>query len=472
MYKKILNKFNKLTEDNFIKVIFLLLILFLILFFIYNCDISLWADEFFSIERTKKNISFFNVILNSSLLDSWPPLFYILLHCFQLLFDNSEIILRGFVFIFSISSLFILYSFTKLLYSKKEAILTCILFTFSPYILSYSIEIRGYSLFLLLSILSSQLLILFIKKEKNSYLFLFFLFSLLLSLTHYFGLILTLFQFLYLLFEKHNAFNRKNIFLFILFLVLLLIYPAIHFNNLYFKNEIFKHNAIFASTIINRNTFILKELFPQMLFNIINIKIEILFIFISILFLFYNKKNKSNQFILFFIFAPLLSVNLFAYFFMSFLHVRYFIFLFPLVYIMISHFIAAISKNYFYVILFVLLLLFCLNIPKMNINFSSHNDKENILLLKNFSKDKIIVLHSKLYFVNYYLDKYNIKNYPINDIIPKDFKTDEICDLIKEYKYIFFIYPFMQEDQKYNYLFEEKFKMIEITPKLYCLSEK
>ena len=463
MLKKHIKEFNELIEDKGIKYIFISLLFFLILFFIQNYDISLWADELFSIEKAQKSFSFFDVIKYSSILDSWPPLFYILLHYYQLLFGNSEIILRAFPFIFNILSLFTIYFFTKALYSKKEAILTCIFFTFSPYILSYGIEIRGYSLFLLLFILSSYFLIFFIRTQKILHLFLFFLFSLLSSLTHYFGLLLTFFQIVYLLFENITLFNRNKIF-FIIFFFVLIIYPAIHINNLYFRDEIFKHNAIFASSTINRNTFIIKELFPQMVFNITEIKIELGILYISFLFFFYKLKNKSNKFILYLMFVPLLSINLFAYFFMSFLKVRYFIFLFPLVYIIISYFIVNISKAYFYILLFVLLGLFCINIP--NIKFS--DDRETVSLMKNFSKDKIIVLHSQLYSINYYLNMFNIKDYPIKNLTKKDLEIEDIYKLKQKYRYVFIIYPFTTE--QYNDLFEKDFKLIAITKKLYALS--
>ena len=460
-----LKKFNDFTETKIVKYIFVFLVFCLVLFFIYHHNISLWADELFSVDRTKKALSLFDVIKQSSIVDSWPPLFYILLHYFQILFGNSEIILICFAFVFNILSLFILYLFTKILYSKKEAILSCIFFTFSPFILSYGIEVRGYSLFVLLSLLSLYFLMLFIKKEKTSYLFLFFLFAILNSLTHYFGLLLTFFQILYLMIYNLKFLNRNKTF-FICFLLLLLIYPIIHFNSLYFKNDIFKHNAVFASTIINRNTFILKELFPQMLFNITNINIELSILFLSLFFFFFTRENKNNQFILYFVLLPLISVNLFAYFFMSFLNVRYFIFAFPLVYIMLSHFIAALTKSYFYIVTFILLIIFCINVP--SIKFS--DDRETVSLMKNFSKDKIAVLHSECYLIDYYLDMFDIKGYTVNDInvSKKDFNTKDIDKLIKENKYVFLIHPFKNEQR--NYLFEDNFKITKITDKLYRIS--
>lgn len=460
-----LKKFNDLTENKIVKYIFIFLVFCLVLFFVYHHNISLWADELFSIDRTKKVLSILDVIKHSSIVDSWPPLFYILLHYFQILFGNSEIVLRSFSFIFNILSLFVLYLFTCSLYSKKEAILSCIFFTFSPFILSYGIEVRGYSLFVLLSLLSLYFLMLLIKKEKTSYLFLFFLFAILNSLTHYFGLLLTFFQILYLMIYNLKFISRNKTF-FICFLLLVLIYPLIHFNSLYFKNDIFKHNAVFASTTINRNTFILKELFPQMLFNITNINIELSILFLSLFFFFFTRENKSNQFILYFVLAPLISVNLFAYFFMSFLNVRYFIFAFPLVYIMLSHFIVTLTKSYFYIVTFILLIIFCINVPNIKIP----DDRETVSLMKNFSKDKIAVLHSECYFIDYYLDMFDIKGYKVIDInvSKKDFNTKDIDKLIKENKYVFLIHPFINE--QCNYLFEGNFKITKITDKLYKLS--
>lgn len=466
MLKKYIDNFNKLIENKYIKYIFICLLFFLILFFIQNYDISLWADEFFSIENTKKTFSFFDVIKYSSILDTWPPLFYILLHYYQILLGNSELALRILTFIFNFITLFIIYFFTKTLYSKKEALLTCILFTFSPYILTYSIEIRGYSLFLLLSTLSLYLLCLFIKKQQKNHLYLFLFFSLLNSFTHYFGLLLSLLQIIYILFENFELF-KQNKRIILLFLLLLIIYPSIHFNSLYFKYDFFNHNAIFADTSVNKTTFIINKLLPTILFNFTNIKVSIIITLLLIIFSLYNRKKQNNKFILFFIILPLLSVNMFSFFFMAFLHVRYFIFVFPLVYILISHFIVTISKQYFYIVIIIFLFILCINITNINIEKISNYDKDNVLLLKNFSKDKIIVLHSKLYFINYYLDRYHIKNYPIDNIEPKNFKIDEIIDLTNNYKYIFIVYPFFTKQN--NKLFKDHFRIIEITPKLYAL---
>jgi hypothetical protein len=90
--------------------------------------------------------------------------------------------------------------------------------------------------------------------------------------------------------------------------------------------------------------------------------------------------------------------------------------------------------------------------------------------MKNFSKDKIVVLHSECYLIDYYLDMFNIKGYKVIDInvSKKDFNTKDIDRLIKDYKYVFLIHPFINE--KCNYLFEGNFKITKITDKLYKLS--
>lgn len=362
----------------------------------------------------------------------------------------------------NICSNIVLYFFAKELYSKKEAILSCIFFAFSYFILTYGLEVRGYSLYLLFIILSFYYLLLVIKKRKNKYLFLYFIFSILASLTNYFALIIVFFQLIYILLEQHFII-KKNFISFIFFICLISIYPIFHL--------FYIHSTILKLYFLSYNTtnFIIKHLLPSLSLNISIIRLEIYIIYLSLFFYLLFLKDKRNQFILFFILTPILFTNILAFCSYSLLQVRYFIFIFPLVYIMVSHFIVKISWKFFYIVLILILFLYCFNIDKIKINKISNDDKNTVLLLNNFSKDKILVLHSKLYLIQFYLKNLNIMEYPIDE---HNINLTEIEYFMNMYKYVFFIYPFMQEEEKYNYLFEEKFKMIEISPKLYYLSKK
>lgn len=460
--KKLYIDLKNIIGTYFYEYILIFIIYCTILFYIYNINFSFWGDEFFSILKTSSDKTFINIIKDASLSDTWPPLYYILLHYIQTFFGNSNLSLRILSIVSSIFSNIVLYIFAKELYSKKEAILSCIFFAFSYFILTYGLEVRGFSLYLLFTILSFYCLLLVIKKRKNKYLFLYFIFSIMASLTNYFALIIIIFQLTYILLEQ-GFIIKKNYISFILFICLISIYPIIHLAHIY--DTILK--LYFLS--YNDTNFIIKHLLPSLSLNISIIRPEIYIICLSLFFYFLFIKDKSNQFVLFFILTPILFTNILAFYSYSLLQVRYFIFVFPLVYIMVSHFIVKISRKFFYIVLILILFLYCFNINKIKVHKISNDDKDTVLLLNNFSKDKILVLHSKLYLIQFYLKNLNIMEYPIDE---HNINLTEIEYFVNMYKYVFFIYPFMQEQEKYNYLFEREFKMIEISPKLYYLSKK
>ncbi len=60
----------------------------------FHAGQSLWFDELFSAVKTASALPVTEVVRNASLFDTWPPLYYVMLHYVQTLFGNSEIVLR------------------------------------------------------------------------------------------------------------------------------------------------------------------------------------------------------------------------------------------------------------------------------------------------------------------------------------------------------------------------------------------
>lgn len=431
----------------------------------YYSGVSLWADELFSVAKTNPSISLYEVIKGASLYDSWPPLYYILLHYMQIAFGNAEQTVRLISIAANVLCIPAVYLLSLKLYSKKEALLSCIFFSLSPFALSYSVEARGYSLFLLFSVYSMYFLIKFIDENKNNKITLlsYFIFALLCSLTHYFGLILVIFQLIYL--YKFNA--KKNYFFYFsaaIFLCLLFIYPALHFDKLYFKQQIFQHNAIFASDTLNRNFFIVKELLPDLLNSF---EMQILFYF-ALVYHIFKIKNKSNIYVMFFMLMPVFFVNLYAYLFMSFLHSRYFIFLLPLVYIMTAHFLCDILKKYYPVAL-----LFVISITAVQFiefkNFKiSYDDRNNVIFIKNnLLQPDTFVAHSKSYYIDYYFKKFDCKIKRITFFKISELKKT-VTILLNSKKDVYVLYPFKpgRADMPVD------FNFIKINDKLYKLEAK
>jgi len=465
-----IKNFNNIIEDFAYKYILLFCIFSSCAVSIYYSGISLWADELFSVAKTDSSMSLISVIKEASLSDSWPPLYYILLHYNQALFGSSEFALRLISIISNILCIPVLYLFVKELYSKKEALLACILLSFSPFALSYSVETRGYSLFLLLTVLSFYLLINFCKNKSNNFiLYSYLTIALLCTLTHYFGLMIIFFQLLFLFVNNKNIL-KQNYITFIIFICVILTYPLIHFDKLYFKSKIFEHNAIFSSDILNRDFFILKELIPNFIFNLYPAAEKII-LFSCFFYFIYRFKEKENQIVLLFLLLPICFINLFAYEFMSFLQVRYFIFILPLIYIMIARTANKILRKYYYIAVLFILIFLSFNADKIKILNASVQDRDNVIFLKeNLLKDGVCIFHSKLYYIDYYLKKYNINNDTVTFFNLSE-KEKEIDNLLDKNKIIYILYPFGLDKNDADALFH-KFKIISVNNEIYKIEKQ
>jgi uncharacterized membrane protein len=169
--------------------------------------------------KTSSSMSLVSVIKEASLSDSWPPLYYILLHYNQALFGSSEFALR-LISIISIYYAFLFYIYLlKIIFPKRSIIGLHIAF-FSPFALSYSVEARGYSLFLLLTVLSFYLLINFCKNKNNNFiLYSYLTIALLCTLTHYFGINDNIFPIIVSVCNNKNIL-KQNYITFIIFIAL------------------------------------------------------------------------------------------------------------------------------------------------------------------------------------------------------------------------------------------------------------
>lgn len=97
--------------------------------------------------------------------DVHVPLYHIILHFWQGIFDNSIISARYLSLLISIISIPLVYILASKIYNKKIALMTTIVFVLSPFISWYANEARMYSLLLLLAVLNS---IFFINILKGS----------------------------------------------------------------------------------------------------------------------------------------------------------------------------------------------------------------------------------------------------------------------------------------------------------------
>lgn len=111
---------------------------------------SFWRDEAFSVLIAQKDI--FDIIRLSTQ-DTSPPLYYILLHYWMILFGNSEAAVRFLSLIFHLFTVVIIFLIArKIIRSLPGQITIAITTLCNPFLLQYAFEARTYSLLAFLSI--------------------------------------------------------------------------------------------------------------------------------------------------------------------------------------------------------------------------------------------------------------------------------------------------------------------------------
>lgn len=113
---------------------------------------SLWRDEAFSALLSEKSPL---QIIPLTMRDTTPPLHYLLLHYWMIMFGTSEVALRGLSFIFHILTVFIVFLIIrKLIKSTIAQFLITLATLLNPFLLRYAFEARAYSLLAFLSVLA------------------------------------------------------------------------------------------------------------------------------------------------------------------------------------------------------------------------------------------------------------------------------------------------------------------------------
>lgn len=156
---------------------------------LFNLTDSLWLDEIWSMLMSAQENSVIDII-NACKTDTHPPLFDILLH-FVLLIGDEDITGRIFSLIIGLFGIIATYFYTlRISKSHLAAFLSFSLISLSYFHIYYSNEGRFYTFLYLLSLAVIAHLYLFLKEKNVRQLVLFVVFSILLSYTHYYGVIL------------------------------------------------------------------------------------------------------------------------------------------------------------------------------------------------------------------------------------------------------------------------------------------
>lgn len=128
-------------------------------------DVSLWGDESWAATlAVKPYLQIIKIVAR----DTSPPLYYLCLHTWMMLFGTSEAAIRSLSFLFFLGTAITLYFIGKHLWDKKTGILATIFAFFNPFLFVYAFEGRMYAI---LAFTSTLAVYFFLKKKCLAFIF-------------------------------------------------------------------------------------------------------------------------------------------------------------------------------------------------------------------------------------------------------------------------------------------------------------
>ncbi len=175
------NKAKNQIENFFYKYSDLLIVIMLGTFLRLRniARFDFWYDEAFTGIMAKQPWEDFVRVASK---DVHPPTFLVIVRGWTRLLGVSDVSLRSLPLIFGLLAIILVFLITRELFGKKSAIIATLLSAVSPFLVAYSYEARSYTFFGFLTLAAFYFAI----KEKGN---LFVLFSILLILTHFMGLL-------------------------------------------------------------------------------------------------------------------------------------------------------------------------------------------------------------------------------------------------------------------------------------------
>lgn len=167
MIKKTIN----LLLDN--KALTLILLVAIVLRFFRIDYQSLWMDELYTLNVANQKHSFYQIISEVNLRESYPYLYFFIMNTLFYVFGDTSIVVRTPSVIFGIMSVWMIYKIGKELYSKNVGLIAAILLALNQYAIYHSQDGRAYTLYLLGLLFSYYCFIKFLKEDntKNMYLY-------------------------------------------------------------------------------------------------------------------------------------------------------------------------------------------------------------------------------------------------------------------------------------------------------------
>lgn len=163
-------------------------------------DASLWGDEILSLNAADR-INSIKSFLSADSENAHPPLYFLILK-FWKYFGNSETYLRILSSFFGLITVYISYLVAIKVFSKKTAYISSILITISPFLIRFDREVRMYSLFVLLTMLTIYFFLQSLDSNRKKNWLLFSFFGILNLYTHYHSIIVLFCCFIFFLISK------------------------------------------------------------------------------------------------------------------------------------------------------------------------------------------------------------------------------------------------------------------------------
>jgi len=376
------------TKNSILLILFIALLLRLV-----SVNQSLWMDEAIS-AVVVKNYSLLEIITRFAPADTHPPLYYMMLRLWTLVFNYSEISLRFPSVIFGVLTVFIVYKIGER-FSKKTAIYSTLLTSIAPLLIYYSQEARMYSLS---TLLTAMVVLIFLKKQWLTLSVL----ILLLAITDYLPLLVLLPFWIYLVsFER----NKKNILKFIKASI-----PTIIFIMFWFPT--FLKQSLSTSTYLTRfpawekvlGTASIKDLLLVWVKFILgridfeNINIYLLIIVMAtIVFcipLYYSIiRYKKIAILWLWLIMPVLLAFLGAFFIPGFSYFRL-IFVLPALYILVSYGISEMKYGKIFIIIIIFMNLSFSLIYLLNSKYWREDWRNSVTFIENRLKNDEVILVS------------------------------------------------------------------------------
>lgn len=155
---------------------------------------SIWHDEGYTMMLAPDG---FIEILARTGRDVHPPLYYIALHYWMLLFGNSELAARGMSAVFMLALIPLTYLLIKRLFTEPAARVAALMVTLAPFLVRYSQEARMYGMVACLLLLATYALVRALH-DKNHWWWVVYAVALAAGLyTHYYSVFMILVHWIY-----------------------------------------------------------------------------------------------------------------------------------------------------------------------------------------------------------------------------------------------------------------------------------